>query len=87
MIDYGKDAIMDDRRTVDVAQFRRDMKSLGYGVSVRNLSEFSTAEVSHEDVAINAGSVLTPEHLAAHAAFYEYRKTTRVRDGSRVVTF
>jgi hypothetical protein len=69
------------KRTVDVATFRRDMKELGYGVSTRGGSQFVTATVKKDGVAINGGNVLTPDHLAQHRAFYDYRNATSVMDG------
>jgi hypothetical protein len=75
-------------RIVQLADFRRDMKALGYKVRIRSNSTFSNALILDEnDVAINAGNVLTPEHIAAHQAFYDYKNATSVRDGDWVIVF
>lgn len=74
-------------QTVDVASFRRDMKDLGYQVSTRTGSQFVTATVRRDGVAINGGNVLTPEHVAEHQAFYDYKNRTSVRDGDMRVIF
>ena len=76
---------MEDRKTVDVAQFRRDMKALGYKVAITTMTDFKTARVSRDGVAINGGNVLTPEHMDEHRAFYDYRNATRVRDDAWTV--
>jgi len=70
-----------NRKSVDLPTFRRDMKALGYGVSTRIGSQFVTATVKKDGVAINGGNVLTPEHLEEHRAFYDYRNATSVMDG------
>lgn len=72
---------------VELGQFRQDMKKLGYKVRCRAHSEFKSALVIGNDgAAINAGNVLTPEHIAAHKDFYDYRAAHSVRDGAWVVT-
>lgn len=75
------------KTTVDLATFRRDMKALGYGVSVRGGSMFATATIKRDGRPVNGGNVLTPEHMAAHAAFYDYRNANSVMDGDMRVMF
>lgn len=67
--------------------FRQDMIELGYTVRVTTNSAFRSAKVLRAGVQINAGNVLTPEHIAAHRAFYDYKNAYSVRDGDMVVTF
>jgi len=69
------------KTSVDLPTFRRDMKALGYRVSTRSGSQFVTATVKKDGVAINGGNVLTPEHLEEHRSFYDYRNATSVMDG------
>lgn len=76
-----------DKNTVDLPTFRRDMKALGYRVSVRSGADFDTATVKRDGLKINGGNVLTPEHLDEHRAFYDYRNRTSVVDGSVRVIF
>lgn len=72
---------------VQLADFRRAMKALGYRVRTRTNSSFIAALVCDADGnAINAGNVLTPEHVERHQAFYDYRNAHSVRDGDWVVT-
>lgn len=75
------------KATVDLSTFRKDMKALGYAVTVRVGSEFATAAVKRDGERINGGNVLTPEHLERHQAFYDYRNGTSVLDGGMRVIF
>ncbi|QAY80415.1 hypothetical protein [Sphingosinicella sp. BN140058] len=76
------------RITVDIAQFRTDMKALGYKIRTRTGSSFITATVLDQDgKAINNANVLTAEHYEQHRAFYAYHTTHSVRDDGWVVVF
>ncbi len=75
------------KTSVDLPTFRRDMKALGYAVTVRTGGEFATATVKRDGEKINGGNVLTPEHLEAHRGFYDYRNGTSVMNGGMRVIF
>jgi hypothetical protein len=68
-------------------EFKRDMKELGYKVSITTNSSFKTAKIFHDGRVINMGNILTPEHLQEHKDFYSYKNNNSVRDGDWVVTY
>ena len=75
------------KTTVQLAEFGTAMKKLGYTVRIRTHSDFKAARVlDATGKAINAGNVLSPEHLAKHQAFYDYVNNHSVRDGDWIVT-
>jgi len=75
------------KSTVDLTTFRRDMKALGYKVSVSSGSQFATATIKHDGKPVNGANVLTQEHLDEHVAFYDYKNAHSVVDGDMRVMF
>ena len=61
---------------VSLAAFREDMLRLGYHVRVTRYADFGKARVCHSRGPINNGNVVTPEHLAEHAGFYDTPRAT-----------
>jgi|AutmiccBRH37_all_1029493.scaffolds.fasta_scaffold24772_2 hypothetical protein len=70
---------------VSLAAFREDMLRLGYHVRVTRYADFGKARVCHSRGPINNGNVVTPEHLAEHAGFYDYAARHAVREGGYVI--
>lgn len=74
------------KREINQAQMRRELKDLGYSVRTRQGSEFSTARVMLDGQQINGGSVITPEFLSEHRAFFDWKNSVSVvDDGWRTV--
>lgn len=78
----------ESRKIVQVDQFRKDMKAIGYSVRTRRNSDFIAATVRDANGnPINKGNVLTPDHFEKHKAFYDYKAGHSVRDDTWIVTF
>lgn len=74
--------------TVNLAEFRRAMKDMGYRVRTRTNSQFIAATIIDSDGnSINNANVLSDEHLKRHQPFYAYKAIHSVRDSDMVVTF
>lgn len=67
---------------VQIGDFRRQLRSLGYTMRLRQCSEFLEARVYHDGNQINGGNVLSPTHFEKHKHFYDYIAGISVRDGT-----
>ena len=88
--DTAAAATVGDKPTL--AGFRKEMKALGYRVTVKRYSDFKAAVVTAADgTVINAGNVFIGEqgraHLEAHAGYYDYKRRhgSIFEDGWRIV--
>lgn len=66
---------------VTLQQARKDLKALGYGVSVVTYSEFKSMHVSKDGEVINTGNVFAKSYLEKHKPFFDYKNAHTVRDG------
>lgn len=74
------------KKVITTGEMRQAIKRMGLKVRVRSYSEFSAARVFDGEVEINAGNVLTQEHLDKYAAFYAFKNAhSIVDDGWRTV--
>lgn len=68
------------KKVITTSEMRRAIKAMGLKVRVKSFSEFSAARVFDGDAEINAGNVLTQEHLDKYADFYAFRNSHSVVD-------
>ena len=68
------------KREITQAEMRRELKAMGYNVRTRQGSDFSTATVTLHGDKINGGNVITPEFLAEHREFFDWKNSVSVVD-------
>lgn len=70
---------------IQLGDFRRAMKALGYTVRIATFSGFAKAKVFHGKIQINAANCHPPDHFERHRAFYDWTASHSIRDGDFIV--
>lgn len=68
--------------TITLAQYRKELKALGYQLRTKRNSTFITATVVHKETGatFHPSNVTTAEFLAKHKAFFDYHNAVSVRE-------
>lgn len=68
------------KREITQSEMRRELRAMGYNVRTSQGSSFSTAVVRMDGEKINGGNVVTPEFLAKHKEFFDWKNSVSVID-------
>lgn len=67
---------------ITLAQYRQELKGMGYQVRTHRNSEFIEARVTHKDSGdkVTGFNAMSPEFFAKHKAFFDYKNSVSIHE-------
>ncbi|MFK4131939.1 hypothetical protein ACI2KR_06545 [Pseudomonas luteola] len=73
---------------IDLTEYRKSLKQMGYSIRTRANSSFITATITHDESGdvVTGYNVMSPEKYEKHKSFFQFRESVKVRDHKRMMT-